>query len=275
MKVTWWNFEQLCDVCSKGNYRGDMLQQDDADIPVRHAHRPAEKYRRMQLDHMLQLERCHYPWVRHYVGDDLFHHEGDCPAPPVKRFINVTGVNVRTEVAYVVKLAKKRMQTRAFDRQAPLSRFVLDNNAELVPDTALAQTHTISGGVISEEPGETTSGDGTVPFSSLVYPARWKENLDYKEVRIEGVNHRDMLSNRQLHQAIYDALTVERSPQDGALSELCVAVEVSDAEVLPTSGDNDSVSLQCPYDETLLWGYDVVQVVQRHDCVSALQLFFC
>jgi len=218
MVVNWWNFKKLCTIGPDNALNRDGVILDTSCTPVRHAHRPEERYVGMRLDRLMQLERCHSPWVRHYVRDDLFNHLGDCPAPPVKRFINVTGVNLRTEVAYVVKLVKKRIYKTGFDTKAPLSRFVLDHMAELVPDMPLAKTHTITGGVIFEEPGEMTSGDGTVPSSSLFHPAKWKDDLEYEEVRIEGVNHRDMLSSPQLHQSIYDALTVDQSPQGSVVS---------------------------------------------------------
>eukprot|EP01124_Arcella_intermedia_P023713 TRINITY_DN3825_c0_g1_i1.p1 TRINITY_DN3825_c0_g1~~TRINITY_DN3825_c0_g1_i1.p1 ORF type:complete len:984 (+),score=206.70 TRINITY_DN3825_c0_g1_i1:18-2969(+) len=111
--------------------------------------------------------------------------------PPIKRLFNVYGVNMDTEKLYFYK------------KESP-DNWLLDISCSVnIPD------HILKDGIIYESKNTTQkslqeagqrnyqrSGDGTVTYESLTYAQQWKDHLEFKNVELPKVEHRDSISSR-------------------------------------------------------------------------------
>lgn len=216
VELRWRNAEDVRAECGLPAVVTAQQVMDAVGVPVRHAMRPHEVYDRVSLSDILRLEGCagvEKTWEEHFVGDPLYDHIGQNDCPPVKRVVAVNGVNVPTEVALVLCVNRKRLDSKS----DLLCRYGLDSEAALVPSTDLARRCSIKGGVVLEEPRRGSekeawpTGDGTVPAVSLFRAREWKDQLQYREINLDGAGHREMLADARFHDAVIKALTVNSS----------------------------------------------------------------
>jgi len=119
--------------------------------------------------------------------------------PPIDNLWVIYGVNLPTEVSYFFKPSKAKRKRLQLDSAA--DKFTYQKIAFINP-----RGLKITDGVAFEmrntyQPNARThrSGDGTVPYVSLNFPATWRESKDapkdIKIVEVEGAEHREMLNN--------------------------------------------------------------------------------
>lgn len=116
-------------------------------------------------------------------------------APPISRMWNVYGINVKTETAFLMKETRNGLD--------------LDTS-----DSPLFPGYEVSGGIVFETEntpqigpkGFACSGDGTVPYASLAYPARkWAAHIpELKTVEIPNAEHREILKDPLFLQTVLD-----------------------------------------------------------------------
>jgi len=206
-------FCKLCGRCAKGlaalvpclqGLASPEANQDE--VPIRHNLRP-EIYDKMDLSQMLRMlgcERALRVWEEYYKSDPLYNNAGTFDAPPVKRAVAISGCDVRTEVGCVFRLNTHRTS----DKTNVRTRFVPDTEAELAPDGGLSRGHSLSGGVLFEEPGgETPSGDGTVPFCSLHHSSTWANKIQYEEHLLSKSAHSMNMIDPRFHKLLMKVLT--------------------------------------------------------------------
>lgn len=216
LELRWRSYEELCNAALGTNYPSaghtlkDLQQSSDIFsselVPVRHRRWRDQAYDRVSLEDMLKLEHSTATlqiWRNYYAEDAKYDHTGESDVPPVKRVVAINGVNVKTEVALVLRLNSKSTRSQ----KALMTRYTLDTDADLIRGNRAAEGLSISKGIIYEEPGmETPSGDGTVPYVSLNRSHAWQQHLGYKEVQLDNAKHRDMLNDWRFHQALLNVL---------------------------------------------------------------------
>jgi len=111
--------------------------------------------------------------------------------PPINKLYNVYGVNVPTETVYFYKkvLSEKELYLDTTKLEGdPLSGFF------------------VKGGIGYEcerkFPTKLTSGDGTVPYTSLSYADGWKDKLEYKKFEIPNAEHQSSVCTEELFDII-------------------------------------------------------------------------
>jgi len=133
-------------------------------------------------------------------------------APPVKRVYAVYGINVPTDVGYVVRRSSGVVQKEGKVKPS----LVLDTNVR----TKNADGYTTNEGTIREtrdtpqknwSSGQTVhcSGDGTVPYWSLSVPQQWLSqscDVRIKEIEGKGPFHRDILGDQRFHRTLLEYL---------------------------------------------------------------------
>jgi hypothetical protein len=169
----------------------------------------AETYDVFCLTDLLRMDdkckRTLRTWEEHYVADPLYSDTGVDDAPPVRRVVAMHGTNVRTEIAFAV-----RVNTVRFKRRVSETRFVLDTEARLSQTTEQGRRHvSIEKGIIYEEPKKGYGcGDGTVPYDSVEHYGAWQKAGMHVEVQqFEGAGHRPMLADPRFHVALMRELT--------------------------------------------------------------------
>jgi len=138
--------------------------------------------------------------------------------PPIKRLWCVYGVNLPTEVGYFMKVKQKKK------KGGLVSKVSLDRAMDKHSEKKVAGINplglSIDGGIVKETPStfqSTTrthrSGDGTVPYCSLSYPRAWAKpgELLVRMEEIEGAEHREMLKDDRVHDAVVN-FVCEKGP---------------------------------------------------------------
>jgi len=62
-------------------------------------------------------------------------------------------------------------------------------------------------------------GDGTVPYASLNYCAKWKDQMDLSIKEIPGIRHRDILDDIRFHEIVLDYLCEPPTAETSNLNE--------------------------------------------------------
>jgi len=141
--------------------------------------------------------------------------------PPVRHLWVIYGINLNTEVSFFYK------QT-ATDK----TRLILDQSADRYSGKKLALLNPrgllIAGGIAFEtkETYQPTiraskSGDGTVPYCSLSLASIWKSEISnpnvplkgIETIEIEGAEHRAMLTNEAVFEAVINLVCVHERPK--------------------------------------------------------------
>lgn len=192
----------------------EPLQANGEEMPIRHGTRPYtevyDKVTRAQMLRMLDCEHVLETWEQYYKRDPLYNDGGVDDTPPVKRVVAISGCDVRTEIGCVLRLNTHRVSNKLNVR----TRFVPDDEAELVPGSHSFGSCSMSAGVLFEEPGAGShSGDGTVPFCSLHHSSTWAGKVDYKEHLLPKSSHSMNLFDARFHDLLLEALAL--SPSNG------------------------------------------------------------
>lgn len=207
VQLRWRSFEQVCADWTRST-SSSWADEGAGDNLVCHPSLGTGVYKSVGLEDMLKLEGCSRIWREYYKEDRVYDDTG-LRVPPLKRVVSFSGVNVRTPVAYALRLTTKRVSSTGHtSKSAPMSRFMLDDEAQLDLRHSDAQRLGMSGGIIYEEPGRgVETGDGTVPYMSLAHARNWRQHLDYREVFFDSVEHREMLSDPKMHHALLEVLS--------------------------------------------------------------------
>eukprot|EP01105_Mastigella_eilhardi_P026475 TRINITY_DN7707_c0_g2_i2.p1 TRINITY_DN7707_c0_g2~~TRINITY_DN7707_c0_g2_i2.p1 ORF type:complete len:861 (-),score=134.88 TRINITY_DN7707_c0_g2_i2:51-2633(-) len=142
---------------------------------------------------------------KYYLDSPLFGgpegHEVVLDAPPVKRLLAIYGVNLPTEKMYFFKESNNTLALRSAKPSMTFPGYKMSKKGiafetELTPQPNILQQTGVEG---------TRSGDGTVPYESLNYCARWKDKIpDLKIQELNKVEHRDILKNKLFWQLLID-----------------------------------------------------------------------
>ena len=130
-------------------------------------------------------------------------------APPVARLWNMCGCNQETEIAYFMREgADGGLELDSSVEKSRLPGFVVHDG--VVYETC-DSPQTIGGSKRG-----TGSGDGTVPYCSLSFPARsWSKDLELQTYEIPGAKHREILKDSAFLETLLDIVT-ERVDLKGA-----------------------------------------------------------
>jgi len=163
-------------------------------ISVRHLRRPDEVvYDEIGLSQLMAMEGCKdvaEVWDKYYEEDSRFDAHGRNDCPPIRQVLSVHGVDLPTDVGYVLKLN----QARFAPKEGQLPRLVLDTGTEVVSADA---SLTMKGGTIYEG-----GGDGVVPRCSMEHCLAWKEGTDVRVERIPGAEHRVVLHDKRFTEVL-------------------------------------------------------------------------
>merc|ERR1719203_1686911 len=97
---------------------------------------------------VLGCETALQSWKEYYEKNNLYNESGQDDAPPIRRVVAISGCNVKTEVGCVFRVNTHRTS----DLNNVRTRFVPDEEAELIPESHIAKTCSISRGVLYEDP---------------------------------------------------------------------------------------------------------------------------
>jgi len=178
--------------------RATARRESENLVQVQHSKRPKmEVYDAVSMMDMLKLSKCHRVlevWKQYYHGDPFYNDAGEDDVPPVHRVVGIYGQNVETEIMSVLRINS--------DRNKINSRFILDMEAELKPDSDLSKGGSVlKGGVVYD-----LDGDGVVPPISLARSCEWKERLDYTGHVLRGSSHTTNMLDPRVLESIMRAL---------------------------------------------------------------------
>jgi len=142
------------------------------------------------------------PYFGGVPGNETYLH-----APPVQRFVHCYGINVDTPKFYFLRWDPINNDW-VFDVTIPkgyLPGYDIRNGVAY--ETSETKQVTTGQGVgINKYCG----GDGTVPYDSLSYSARWKATIpEFQTHEIEGGEHRDIISSAELFVKLVEYVCVK------------------------------------------------------------------
>eukprot|EP01126_Amoeba_proteus_P045212 TRINITY_DN5051_c0_g1_i6.p1 TRINITY_DN5051_c0_g1~~TRINITY_DN5051_c0_g1_i6.p1 ORF type:complete len:337 (+),score=69.92 TRINITY_DN5051_c0_g1_i6:80-1090(+) len=146
------------------------------------------------LNHIDMIHRTHYK--KNPIWGGLLGEERILSPPPVSRFVHCYGIDVPTQKFFFLKFISET-QDWELDKEVPAD---------------LLKGYWIHGGIAYETPSTpqkiyqdlygtevTHSGDGTIPYDSLVYCTQWKDNFElFKIHEIKGGEHRAITGSIEL-----------------------------------------------------------------------------
>jgi hypothetical protein len=179
-----------------------------------------------------------------YWNNPLFGEGAGCAAlsaPPVARLYHIHGTNVETECAYFYRrpdaaAGKEGLSLDTRVNISPWPGYVCREGIVYETDDSPQPFATAAGGEVL-----CAAGDGTVPYASLTYCQRWKDDLELHVDELPGVCHRAILSNRVLFEKVihYVATGTVARASGAALVELLgtrAVSRLSTPSSLPVAG---------------------------------------
>jgi len=165
-------------------------------------------------------------WIDQYYTRDPNYGGGDAPQeewpmvtpPPVNRLYALYGINLDTELKYLVKKGKAGISQRKLDThwkptgdQFNSYNFSMGRIYE-TPDTPQKLRAHLTG------KDARCSGDGTVPYASLAWCKQWEGKIPELIIEeLEGVEHRAILNDKLFFQKFLEY--VAASPEEESDSE--------------------------------------------------------